>query len=72
MDALAIKASLITKAFNSMTNWSCVEVQGALFAFPRVTLTQKAIEAARQQGEFIDVGWYSFCDRHATRFILCQ
>jgi alanine transaminase len=62
MEALATKASLITKAFNSMTNWSCVEVQGALFAFPRVTLTQKVIEAARQKGEFKDVGWYSYCE----------
>ena len=41
------KAKMTTEVFNSMGNVKCNEVAGAMYAFPRITLPKKAIEAAK-------------------------
>ena len=38
---------MTTEVFNSMGNVKCNEVAGAMYAFPRITLPKKAIEAAK-------------------------
>ena len=40
---------MVTKALNSMRNISCCEVEGAMYAFPQVRFSQKAIEAAGEK-----------------------
>ena len=35
------------EALNSIENVKCNEVAGAMYAFPRITLPKKAIEAAK-------------------------
>lgn len=47
-DGLKTRAELLSKTFNEMRNVTCSEVQGAMYAFPRVHLSDKAIEAAKQ------------------------
>ncbi|KAL5013538.1 hypothetical protein ScPMuIL_007808 [Solemya velum] len=41
------KAKLVTELFNSMEGIECNEVQGAMYAFPRIILPQKAVDAAK-------------------------
>ena len=38
---------MTTEVLNSMQNVKCNEVAGAMYAFPRITLSKKAIEAAK-------------------------
>lgn len=38
---------MVEEAFNSVEGMSCNEVQGAMYAFPRIILPPKAIEAAK-------------------------
>ena len=38
---------MTTEVLNSMENVKCNEVAGAMYAFPRITLPKKAIEAAK-------------------------
>ena len=38
---------LTTEVLNSMEGVKCNEVQGAMYAFPRITLPQRAIEEAK-------------------------
>ncbi|KAK3592195.1 hypothetical protein CHS0354_010433 [Potamilus streckersoni] len=51
---LAEKARLITDLFNSIEGISCNEVQGAMYAFPRIYLPDKAIIAARNMNQTPD------------------
>ena len=37
---------MTTEVLNSMENVECNEVAGAMYAFPRIVLPKKAIEAA--------------------------
>ena len=41
------KAKMTTEVLNSVGNVKCNEVAGAMYAFPRITLPKKAIEAAK-------------------------
>lgn len=41
------KAKLTTEVLNSMEGVKCNEVEGAMYAFPRITLPQRAIEEAK-------------------------
>jgi alanine transaminase len=43
------RATLLSKTFNTMKNVTCSEIQGAMYAFPRLHLSHKAIEAAKKQ-----------------------
>ena len=46
-DSYKKKAKIITEVLNSMENVKSNEVAGAMYAFPRITLPKKAIEAAK-------------------------
>ncbi|XP_068698507.1 alanine aminotransferase 2-like [Montipora foliosa] len=46
-ESLKKKAELTTEILNSLENVKCNEVAGAMYAFPRITLTQKAIDEAK-------------------------
>lgn len=48
---LKAKAQLVADTFNSIEGISCNKVAGAMYAFPRVNLPQKAIEAAQAVGQ---------------------
>lgn len=41
------KAKLTTEILNSLENVKCNEVAGSMYAFPRITLPQPAINAAK-------------------------
>ena len=45
-DSYRKKAKITTEVLNSMENVNCNEVAGAMYAFPRITLPKKAVEAA--------------------------
>ena len=49
-DGLKQRAKLLSKTFNKMENTTCTEVEGAMYAFPRIHLTKGVIEAAKKQG----------------------
>lgn len=59
LTSLAERAKLVTASFNSMDGVSSNPVQGALYAFPRIHLPPKAIEAAKQAGQPADT-FYTF------------
>ena len=46
-DSYRKKAKITTEVLNSMENVKCNEVAGAMYAFPRITVAKKAIEAAK-------------------------
>jgi len=50
LNTLKEKAQLVTKAFNSIEGIGTQQVQGAMYAFPRLQLPPKAIELARAKG----------------------
>ena len=50
MKGLVDRAQLLSKTFNEMRNTTCSEIQGAMYAFPRIHLSQSAIKAARDLG----------------------
>lgn len=52
--SLKRRAQMVTNAFNEMKNVSCNPTEGAMYAFPRLHLTQKAIKAAREAGKAPD------------------
>lgn len=49
-NGLRERAELLTKTFNEMRNVTCSEIQGAMYAMPRLHLSQSAIEAAKKKG----------------------
>ncbi|BFZ10476.1 hypothetical protein BsWGS_13515 [Bradybaena similaris] len=53
------KATLITQLFNSIEGISCNEVAGAMYAFPRIYLPEKAVKAAEAAGQTPD-SFYCF------------
>lgn len=55
--ALTQRALHLNKAFNSLTNLSCNHAQGALYLFPKLQLTKKAEEVAKEMGKPVD-GFY--------------
>lgn len=42
------RAKAIDKEFNKMINITCGDVEGAMYAFPRILLSKKAIDAAKE------------------------
>lgn len=48
-DSLKHRASLVTKALREMKNITTNEVEGAMYAFPQIKFSKKAIEAAGNQ-----------------------
>lgn len=59
LGALAQKAKMVTDTFNTMDGVSCNVVQGAMYAFPKLSLPQKAVEAAKAKGQTPDA-FYCF------------
>lgn len=53
------KAKYVTGLFNSIEGISCNEVMGAMYAFPRIYLPEKAVEAAKAAGQTPD-SFYCF------------
>jgi len=49
LESLKIKAKVATKIFNSMKNVECQEVEGALYCFPKIKFSQKAIQEAKKR-----------------------
>ncbi len=49
-NGLIERAQLLQDSFNEMTGVQCQEIQGAMYAFPKLILPKKAIEAAKAQG----------------------
>lgn len=50
LESLRERAQLVTKSYNAIEGISLQEVQGAMYAFPRVTLPENAIKIARENG----------------------
>lgn len=59
LTSLKERAKLVADTFNSFEGFSCNTVQGAMYAFPRIALPPKAIEAAKQAGQPADT-FYAF------------
>merc|ERR1719428_2605759 len=51
LDLLKKKADLVASTFNSIPGISCNQVTGAMYAFPRIRLPDKAIQAAKEAGQ---------------------
>ncbi|KAI5632399.1 aminotransferase class I and II domain-containing protein [Phthorimaea operculella] len=56
---LETRSKIIVENFNKMDGFKCNVLQGAMYAFPRIDMPQKAIEAAKKDGKAPDV-FYSF------------
>ena len=44
---LKLKAKMTTEILNSIPGVECNEVMGAMYAFPKITIPQKAIDLAK-------------------------
>lgn len=51
LSELQLKASIVSTNLNMMTGIRCNPVQGAMYAFPRIELPKKAIQAAREKNQ---------------------
>ncbi|CAL8070732.1 unnamed protein product [Orchesella dallaii] len=59
LQSLAKRAVMIADTFNSIPGIKCNPVQGAMYAFPQITIPAKAIEAAKAKGQAADT-FYAF------------
>jgi len=59
LDSLKRRAKLVAETLNSIEGIHCNTVQGAMYAFPQITLPEKALEAAKEAGQPGDV-FYAF------------
>lgn len=51
LNDLKMKAKLVADTFNSIEGISCNKVAGAMYAFPRIILPERAIQAAEAAGQ---------------------
>lgn len=65
LEALKERATLVAQTFNKLKGVECNPVQGAMYAFPKLNLPEKAIEAAKQKGIEPDA-FYAFQLLEAT------
>jgi len=65
LSSLKRRAQLVADTLNSIEGITCNTVQGAMYAFPQVTLPEKALEAAKEAGQPGDV-FYAFNLLEAT------
>ena len=49
------RAELLTKSLNEMENVSCNRIEGAMYAFPKIQFTPKAIEVAEKKNVAADL-----------------
>ena len=54
-ESLKYRAKIVTKYLNSMVNVKSNEVEGAMYAFPSVKFSKKAIAAAEKEGKVVDL-----------------
>lgn len=54
LQSLKDRAKLVAKTFNSIPGMSSNEVAGAMYAFPKITLPEKAIQAAKETNQAPD------------------
>lgn len=59
LQSLNERAKMVTEAYNQIEGVQCQEVQGAMYAFPRILLPQKAIAEAEAKGEKPDFFYVS-------------
>lgn len=59
LSSLASRAQLVAETFNSVPGMTCNVVQGAMYAFPKIDLPPKAVEAAEAKGLAPDA-FYAF------------
>lgn len=65
LSSLRRRAEKVTKYFNQLENVHCQSVNGALYAFPRITLSEKFQQEARKNGKQPDT-WYCIKLLYAT------
>lgn len=54
-----MRAEMVVDTFRTFKGFTCNKLQGAMYAFPSITLPEKAIEEAKKQGKAPDV-FYAF------------
>lgn len=54
MESLKRRARLMSHAFNSLPGISCQEVEGSMYAFPKIMLPAKAVATAQRLGKSAD------------------
>ena len=54
-DSLKQRAAMVTRELNQMKNIRSNEVEGAMYAFPSITFSQKAIAAAKAANQAPDL-----------------
>ncbi|CAH3041889.1 unnamed protein product [Pocillopora meandrina] len=68
LDSYQRKAKITTSMLNSLEGVTCNEVTGALYAFPRIRLPQKAIEEAKVSKRVMD-NFFSFVLMETTGIV---
>ncbi|XP_046396155.1 alanine aminotransferase 2 isoform X2 [Ischnura elegans] len=59
LKSLAARAIMVAETFNHMKGVTCNPVQGAMYAFPKIDIPEKAIEKAKALGQTPDT-FYAF------------
>jgi aspartate/methionine/tyrosine aminotransferase len=54
IESLKRRAKIVTNAFNKLEGVVCNESEGALYAFPKISIPAKAVEAAKKSGRHPD------------------
>ncbi|KAK4524700.1 hypothetical protein GAYE_SCF05G2603 [Galdieria yellowstonensis] len=55
LSSYARRAEMIQTAMNTLEGCSCNQVEGAMYAFPKISIPQKAQQVAKEQGKHPDV-----------------
>lgn len=53
-EGLKERAKLLTDTFKLMENYSCNEIEGAMYGFPKVEFSNRALKAADEKGVPVD------------------
>ena len=61
------RAELLSDTFNSMANTKCTKIQGAMYAFPEVIFSQKALKKAEKEQVPAD---FMYCMDMCCTFVL--
>jgi len=64
-DSLKKRAQKLTSTLNKLEGFSCNEAEGAMYAFPQIRLSNKAVQAAKKDNKLPDA-FYSFKLLEAT------
>lgn len=68
LDSLKVRAKMVHKILNTIEGVTCNEVMGAMYAFPKIDLPQKAIAKAKAIGEQPD---FFYCKNLLEETGLC-